>query len=248
MYTKGDFHIHTTKSDGDYTPTEIIMFAKESNVDTISITDHKTMSGVEEAIKAGEWLGVNVIPGIELSTRFNGKKVHILGYFTNEIYKDKDFISALRYAKKGNVKLLEKLIGDDVDGRKDLEKNKITTQTGIDLLKYFGGSVVLAHPIRLKNGMLDPLLEMNFDGIEALYPENTVEQNELYKGIAREKGWFYTAGSDFHSDSKTHRHHGLIGQVYLNNYEIEKFIIKLKNNGNTCLGQACINHQNSRQY
>lgn len=234
MYTKGDFHIHTIESDGDYTPTEIVIIAKESNVDTISITDHKTMSGVEEAIKAGEWLGVKVIPGIELSTRFNGKKVHVLGYFTNEIYKDKDFIRALRYVKKDNIKLLETLIGTYVDVRKDLEKNKLTTQTGIDLLKYFGGRVVLAHPIRLKAGMLDPLLKMNFDGIEAIYSKNTIEQNEFYKGIAKEKGWFYTAGSDFHSDLRIDSRHGLIGQVSLNNDEIEKFLMK-------CLSANVIN-------
>ena len=226
MYTKGDFHMHTIESDGDYTPTEIVIIAKESNVDIISITDHKTVSGVEEAIKAGEWLGVKVIPGIELSTRYNGKKVHILGYFTNEIYKDKDFIRALRYVKKDNIKILEKLIGTYVDIRKDSEKNKLTTQTGIDLLKYFGGRVVLAHPIRLKGGILDPLLELNFDGIEAIYSKNTMEQNEFYKNIAKEKGLFYTAGSDFHSDNRIDSRHGLVGQVSLNSDEIERFLVK----------------------
>lgn len=234
MYTKGDFHIHTIESDGDYTPTEITIIAKESNIDTIAITDHKTMAGVEEAMKAGEWLGVKVIPGIELSTRFNGKKVHILGYFTNEIYKDKDFIRALRYVKKDNIKLLETLIGTYVDVRKDPEKNKLTTQTGIDLLRYFGGSVVMAHPVRLKKGVLEPLLQLNFDGIEAIYSKNTIEETEYYKDIAREKGWFYTAGSDFHSDRRIDSRHGLIGQVYLNKDEIEKFIVE-------CLSSNLIN-------
>lgn len=234
MYTKGDFHMHTIESDGDYTPTEIVIIAKESNVDTIAITDHKTMSGVEEAIKAGEWLGVKVIPGIELSTRFNGKKVHILGYFANEIYKDKDFVRAIRYVKKSNIKLLETLIGTYVDIRKDSEKNKLTTQTGIDLLKYFGGSVVLAHPVRLKAGMLDPLLKLNFDGIEAIYSKNTMEENEFYKNIAKEKGWVYTAGSDFHSDRRIDNRHGVIGQVSLNKEEIETFMIK-------CLSANLIN-------
>lgn len=226
MYTKGDFHMHTIESDGDYTPTEIVIIAKESNVDTIAITDHKTMSGVEEAIKAGEWLGVKVIPGIELSTRFGGKKVHILGYFSNEVYKDKDFIRALRYIKKDNIRLLETLIGTYVDVRKDKEKDKLTTQTGIDLLKYFGGSVVMAHPVRLKGGIFESLLELNFDGIEAIYSKNTSEQTQFYKNMAREKGLFYTAGSDFHSDKRIDSRHGLIGQVSLNKDEIEAFMIK----------------------
>lgn len=234
MYTKGDFHMHTIESDGDYTPTEIVIIAKESNVDTIAITDHKTMSGVDEAIKAGEWLGVKVIPGIELSTRFNGKKVHVLGYFTNDVYKDKDFTRALRYIKKDNIKLLETLIGTYVDVRKDPEKDKLTTQTGIDLLKYFGGRAVMAHPIRLKGGIFDQLLDLNFDGIEAIYSKNTMEQNEFYKSVARERGLFYTAGSDFHSDRRIDSRHGPIGQVSLNSDEIEAFITK-------CLAANLIN-------
>ena len=226
MYTKGDFHMHTIESDGDYTPTEVVIMAKESNVNIIAITDHNTVNGVEEAIEAGEWLGVKVIPGIELSTRFQGKKTHVLGYFTKEIYQNKDFIRALRYIEKHEIQALKNFIGDTVPVRKDSEKNRIDTQTGINFLRYFGACVVLAHPIRVKNGLLKPILNLNFDGIEAIYSKNTPEQTQYFKNIAKEKGWLYTAGSDFHTDHRLDTRHGAIGQVYLNSEEIERFLIK----------------------
>lgn len=81
MCTKGDFHIHTIISDGYYTPTEVVIMAKEAGLDIIAITDHNTIDGIEEALEAGEKTGVKVIPGIELSTRYKGRKVHVLGYF-----------------------------------------------------------------------------------------------------------------------------------------------------------------------
>ncbi|WP_438573535.1 PHP domain-containing protein [Clostridium sp.] len=228
MYTKGDFHMHTIESDGDYTPTEVVIMAKESGLDVISITDHNTTNGVEEAIKAGEWLGVKVIPGMELSTRFNGKKTHILGYFTNDIYKDKDFSRCLRYIKKHNIRSLQAIIGNSYENidRKNVNKAKLDTETGIDFLRYFGACVVLAHPIRIKGGILNQVLNLNFDGIEAIYSKNSSIDTEHFKNIAREKGWIYTAGSDFHSDLRVDSRHGSIGQVHLNSEEIELLISK----------------------
>lgn len=226
MYTKGDFHMHTIESDGDYTPTEVVIMGREAGLDIMAITDHNSVGGVEEAVKAGEWLGIKVIPGMELSTRYGGKKVHILGYFANDIYKDKDFIRALRYVKKHDIKALKNFIGDPIQIRKDSEKERIDTQTGVDFIRYFGGCVVLAHPIRVKGGILDEILKIDFDGIEAIYSRHSEEQKNYYKNIAKEKGWIYTAGSDFHTDLRLDRRHGTLGSVSLNSVELDNFIIK----------------------
>ena len=56
MYTKGDFHMHTTNSDGEYTPTEVVIMGKEKGLDIMAITDHNTMNGVEEAIEIGKMI------------------------------------------------------------------------------------------------------------------------------------------------------------------------------------------------
>ena len=76
-----DLHVHTTASDGSQTPTEVLALAHEAKVTALAITDHDTVGGVAEALAAGENLGIEVIPGIELSSRYDGRDVHILGYF-----------------------------------------------------------------------------------------------------------------------------------------------------------------------
>ncbi|WP_332694894.1 PHP domain-containing protein [Halalkalibacter lacteus] len=75
-----DLHVHTKASDGDYSPTDVIKKAKEAGLKTVAITDHDTLEGVEEAQKAGIEFGVQVIPAIELSTKYKGKSIDILGY------------------------------------------------------------------------------------------------------------------------------------------------------------------------
>ncbi|NEZ45947.1 PHP domain-containing protein [Clostridium niameyense] len=90
MYIKGDFHVHTNASDGKYSPKEIIKLAKSENLPIISITDHDTTKSLEEAIHYGEQYNVKVIPGIELSTVYNDSNVHVLGYFKDKNYNNKE--------------------------------------------------------------------------------------------------------------------------------------------------------------
>ena len=66
-----DLHAHTTASDGSYTPTELVRYAKKKGLSAIAITDHDTIAGVEEAFIEGRKLGIRVIPGAELSTRMD---------------------------------------------------------------------------------------------------------------------------------------------------------------------------------
>jgi 3',5'-nucleoside bisphosphate phosphatase len=75
-----DLHLHTTASDGDYSPEELVRKAYQRGLKTIAITDHDTLNGIEEAVKTGTKLGIRVIAGIELSTKYKGKTVDILGY------------------------------------------------------------------------------------------------------------------------------------------------------------------------
>lgn len=113
MYTKGDFHLHTKASDGKLSPKELISLAKKEQVDIIAVTDHDTIGGINEAIKEGENLGVKVIPGIELSTLYKGKSVHVLGYFKNINKIDSNFKAYLEDMNQQRLnrgkKIVEKL-------------------------------------------------------------------------------------------------------------------------------------------
>ena len=74
-----DLHTHTTASDGQYTPAQLVELAKERGLSVLAVTDHDTIAGVDEAMEAGKTLGLRVIRGVELSAREH-HNFHILGY------------------------------------------------------------------------------------------------------------------------------------------------------------------------
>ena len=75
-----DLHVHTSASDGTCSPEEVIAQAVEQGMTAIAITDHDTVMGFPAAYRAAQAQGLEVIPGIEISTKF-GRAVHILGYY-----------------------------------------------------------------------------------------------------------------------------------------------------------------------
>lgn len=76
-----DLHIHTTASDGTVPPGQAVVMAGGLDLAAIAITDHDTTAGVAEAAAAGESLGIEVIPGVELSADYMGRDTHIVGLF-----------------------------------------------------------------------------------------------------------------------------------------------------------------------
>ena len=76
-----DLHMHTTHSDGTFTPRGLVRHAKEKGLTCISVTDHDTMSSFEECAEETKKLGIELIPGIEISAQFEPGTLHILGFF-----------------------------------------------------------------------------------------------------------------------------------------------------------------------
>ncbi len=74
-----DLHVHSAASDGSYPPGEVVRQAKEGGLRAFALTDHDTVEGLAEAVTAGRDLGVEVIPGVEISAQFPGNTMHILG-------------------------------------------------------------------------------------------------------------------------------------------------------------------------
>jgi predicted metal-dependent phosphoesterase TrpH len=74
-----DLHLHTNKSDGEHSPSKVMSLAAEAGLHIVAVTDHDTVSGVDEAVKAAESRGIKCLPGIEISTR-SDQEQHILGY------------------------------------------------------------------------------------------------------------------------------------------------------------------------
>lgn len=81
MSRVADLHIHTFYSDSTSSPQEVVLQAKESQIDCIAITDHDTIDGILPTIDCARQYDIEIISGIELSAQIQGKDVHILGYF-----------------------------------------------------------------------------------------------------------------------------------------------------------------------
>ncbi|MBO8164941.1 MAG: PHP domain-containing protein [Brevibacillus sp.] len=90
---KADLHSHTTASDGTCLPAENVRLAKEAGLAALAITDHDTVAGIEEALAAGQELGVKVVPGVEISSVAKGQDIHVLGYYVP--YQDTRFQKVL---------------------------------------------------------------------------------------------------------------------------------------------------------
>lgn len=93
-----DLHIHSTASDGELTPSQIIDNACQLNLDAIAITDHDTVDGLQEAMEYSKNKNIEVIPGIELDTSIKYGKMHILGYYID--YISSDLRNILKIIKK----------------------------------------------------------------------------------------------------------------------------------------------------
>lgn len=105
-----DLHTHSTASDGTTSPAEVVQRAKAANVKYLALTDHDTVSGIEEALKTAKDLDIAFIPGIELSTYYNKESVHVLGFFKGDGYKDKDLNDFLKSIKTKRIERAKKIV------------------------------------------------------------------------------------------------------------------------------------------
>jgi 3',5'-nucleoside bisphosphate phosphatase len=109
--TRADLHIHTTASDGLFPPGEVVRIAKEAGLRAIAITDHDTVGGVAHARAAAANFGIELVPGVEISTLAEGQDVHVLGYFVDT--EQKWFLQrlqSLQYMREErNRQIIEKL-------------------------------------------------------------------------------------------------------------------------------------------
>ena len=111
MDGKADLHIHTTYSDGALSTRDLLQHAKRAGLSTVSITDHDHVGAIEEALALGHDLGIEVIPGVELSACVGDLDIHILGYFVD--HRDEqlqEYLSLLRSERfKRAERIVEKL-------------------------------------------------------------------------------------------------------------------------------------------
>lgn len=268
-------HSHSTSSDGRFSPIEVVRTAKKNEVMLYSLTDHDTLSGIPDAVAEAKSLGLNFVPGIELSTEYKGESIHILGYFRDDNYLNPDLNAFLDEVKERRIRRAYEIVdnlkkyynieidinkvlenGEDTIARPHIAKaivdagydydfeyifnnfignhckayipsSKISTKDGIELLKKYNCLVVLAHPVLVKKNPLEDLLTLDFDGIEAIYYQNTDYQTASLINLANRKNLIITAGSDCHGIPKDLKH-GDIGDALIHSTYYEKLLEALK--------------------
>jgi hypothetical protein len=105
-----DLHIHSTYSDGTKSPAALLDLAKEKGLRALAITDHDTVDGVAEALEYGAKIGVEVIPGIEISSWYEKIPMHILGYWLR--HEDVSLHERLRKLQEGRHVRNERIIAN----------------------------------------------------------------------------------------------------------------------------------------
>jgi predicted metal-dependent phosphoesterase TrpH len=115
-----DLHTHTTASDGQDTPAELVNFAVQQGVSVLGVTDHDTVDALAEVQRHADNAGITLVPGVELSTTVDRAEVHVLGYFVDS--NDQRLIDALAEQARKRFSRIERIIekvqslGYDIDG------------------------------------------------------------------------------------------------------------------------------------
>ena len=106
-----DLHVHTTASDGQYTPSEIMEKASEKNISVIAITDHDTVAGLEEGAKAAKKQKITFVPGTELNISYPTGEFHLLGLGFKKISPSLEELLAnlVKNREIRNLQIIEKM-------------------------------------------------------------------------------------------------------------------------------------------
>lgn len=105
---KADLHVHTNASDGLLSPEEVVKWAGIKRLAAVGITDHDTVNGIKPAIAAASIYGVEVVPGIELSTLFEDEEIHILGYYID--YQADWFLDILKKIQNSRFERASRIV------------------------------------------------------------------------------------------------------------------------------------------
>jgi predicted metal-dependent phosphoesterase TrpH len=109
----GDFHLHSTASDGVHTPTWVMEKAAANGVRVLALTDHDTTAGLAEASIAAKAAGMRLIPGLEMSTDLGKADVHLLAYgFDVEAKPLQDFLAWQREGRIGRTRTIVQILAD----------------------------------------------------------------------------------------------------------------------------------------
>lgn len=123
-----DLHLHTTASDGSFSPRQVVEEANNLGFKAIAITDHDTVDGLAVGRKAAETYGIELVPGVELNTDYQETEVHVLGYYINE--QQSEFAATLEELKAARRRRIKKMVAKLDQLGIELSWSKILSRAG----------------------------------------------------------------------------------------------------------------------
>ncbi len=136
-----DLHIHTNASDGAWSPTRVVEAAAAGGLDVIAVSDHDTTAGVAEAQAAAREHRVQVIPALEVSTTWEGREIHVLGYFVDP--DDPGLVAHRGYAKDRRRARMEEMVERLGEDGFDVTMDEVEEEAGDE-----AGALVRPHLAR----------------------------------------------------------------------------------------------------
>lgn len=118
-----DLHVHSNKSDGSFTPKELVDYALSKGLCAFALTDHDTTDGLDEAISYANDKPIEVVPGIEFSTEYEGRDIHVLGLYIR--YKDPVFKERIQNFVDSRIKRNEKMCKNLQEAGIDISYEKL---------------------------------------------------------------------------------------------------------------------------
>ncbi len=139
-----DLHMHSTCSDGDLTPTELVALCKEKDLKAIALTDHDTVNGLDEAEEAAKSHGIEFVPGIELVADYLGVEIHIVGLFIDR--KSESLQNKMKQLKEERIIRNDEFIKrlKEMGIELDYENLEQTTDEQIITKAHFNNALVRA--------------------------------------------------------------------------------------------------------
>lgn len=210
-----NFHCHSIFSDGELTPEILAANLATSGVRFAALTDHNSVEGLPRFFDALKKRNVTCISGVELTTQYEGREIHLLGYgFDMDHAELAATLVSLRQAQElevqsiaGSLRKLgtnRSVNGEETQAVSLAPNGYLDIEEAIHLIHRAGGKVFLAHPLvyhseidALESFVLT-LKNLGLDGIEAIYPTHTEEQTREICRLAKKHQLLICAGTDFH--------------------------------------------------
>jgi predicted metal-dependent phosphoesterase TrpH len=213
-----NFHCHSIFSDGDQTPEVIAAGLASAGVRYAALTDHNSLEGLPRFQEALKKRGVAGLPGVELTTQFNGREAHLLGYgFNPEDPNLAATLLSLRQVRDLEVHSIAdslRKIGTNLpNGSEDqpavsaAPDGRLDIGEAIALLHRAGGRAFLAHPLLFEpdlqrlDDVVAELKSKGLDGLEAIYAAFSETQRADLSQLAQKHNLLVCAGTDFHTSA-----------------------------------------------